>query len=82
MKDLYSDAEEDIPPNTPEPRGESVQINVFVDVHHTGDKITRKSQTGIIILYELDVNHFSFKETEYRRDVNLRFGIYCPAYSS
>ena len=40
---------EDILPNTLEPRVENVQINAFVDVDHVRDKITRRSQMGIIV---------------------------------
>ena len=49
MKEIYADAIDEIPPNAPKPRGKSVQINCFVDADHGGDKITRRSQTGIIL---------------------------------
>ena len=49
MKEIYSDAQEDWPPNTPKPRGNSVEVNCFVDGDHTGDRVTRRSQTGIIL---------------------------------
>jgi hypothetical protein len=49
-KDFYGDVKESIPPNAPVPRGIPVQINVFV-ADNAGDKITRKSQTGIL-MYE------------------------------
>jgi hypothetical protein len=49
MKDMYPDAEEDLPPNAPEPRGNPLQINCFVDSDHAGDRVTRRSQTGIIL---------------------------------
>ena len=49
MKQLYPDALEDIPPNMPEPLGKEVQINAFFDADHAGDRVTRRSQTGIII---------------------------------
>ena len=48
MKQVYVDAT-DLPPNDLEPRDKSLQINCFVDVDHGGDKITRRSQTGIIL---------------------------------
>jgi hypothetical protein len=38
--DFYRDATEDIPPNAPPPRGMPVQLNVFVDADHAGNKIT------------------------------------------
>jgi hypothetical protein len=47
--DFYPDAKEDLPPNAPEPRGKSVQINCFVDADHAGNKVTRRSHSGILI---------------------------------
>jgi len=49
MKELYRDAQEDLPPNAPLPRGRPIQINCFVDSDHAGNSVTRRSQTGIII---------------------------------
>ena len=49
MKEIYPDAVEDLPSNTPKPRGNPVQINCFVDSDHAGDRITHRSQTGILI---------------------------------
>jgi hypothetical protein len=48
-EDFYRDAKEAIPPNMPEPRGKEVEIHCFVDADHAGDRLTRRSQTGIII---------------------------------
>jgi len=47
--DFYPDAKEEIPADAPETRGRSVQINMFVDADHAGDRITRRSHTGILI---------------------------------
>ena len=49
MKEIYVDAEEQLPHNAPEPRGNEVDLNVFVDADHAGNRITRRSHTGIII---------------------------------
>ena len=49
MKELYPDAVEDLPPNAPKPLGKPVQMSVFVDADHAGDKMTRRSRTGILI---------------------------------
>ena len=49
MKKYYPDAEEALPSNAPEPRGLPVQINCFVDADHAGDRVTRRSQTGVLI---------------------------------
>jgi uncharacterized protein len=47
--DFYPDAKEPLPPNAPEPRGKMVQVNCFVDADHAGNKITRRSHSGILI---------------------------------
>mmetsp|Transcript_5914 Transcript_5914/g.9070 ORF Transcript_5914/g.9070 Transcript_5914/m.9070 type:complete len:287 (-) Transcript_5914:332-1192(-) len=47
--DFYKDAAEDVPTNMPEPLGKEVEIHCFVDANHAGDKVTRHSQTGILI---------------------------------
>ena len=41
--------EEEIPPDLPEGRGKYVSTHCFVDANHAADKITRKSQIGILI---------------------------------
>ena len=43
--DFYKDAQDIIPPDMPEPLGEPVQLNVFVDSDHAGDTVTRRSRT-------------------------------------
>jgi hypothetical protein len=47
--DFYKDATEEIPSNVPTPRGLPLQINVFVDADHARNKVTRRSQTGILL---------------------------------
>jgi hypothetical protein len=47
--EFYQDSKESIPTNMPEPRGQEVEIKCFVDADHAGDKVTRRSQTGILI---------------------------------
>jgi hypothetical protein len=47
--EFYRYAKEAMPPNAPEPRGKAVDIYAFVDADHAGDRITRRSQTGILI---------------------------------
>ena len=49
MKSIYVDAEEDLPPNAPPSRGRPVQVNCFVDSDHAGNRITRRSHTGILL---------------------------------
>ncbi len=47
--EFYKDSKEAIPPNAPNSRGNTVQINAFVDADHAGNKVTRRSHTGILI---------------------------------
>ncbi len=47
--DFYRGAKEAIPPNAPPPHGNAVQINCFVDADHAGNRVTRRSQTGLLI---------------------------------
>ena len=49
MKELYPDSEDQLPYNMPQPRGNPVDISVFVDADHAGNRVTRRSHTGIII---------------------------------
>lgn len=49
MKELYPDAVEELPRNAPKPLGRHVEISVFVDADHAGDKITRRSRTGVLL---------------------------------
>ena len=47
--DFYRDAKEAIPVDIPRPRGSMVSTHCFVDSDHDGDKVPRRSQTGILI---------------------------------
>ena len=47
--EFYQDAKERLPSDMPPPHGRSVSTHCFVDSDHTGDKVTHRSQTGILI---------------------------------
>jgi hypothetical protein len=47
--EFYRDVKEEIPANAPEPLGKEVHMYCFCDADHAGDRLTRRSQTGIII---------------------------------
>ena len=64
MKDLYPDAEETLPHDMPPPRGEEVDINAFVDADHAGNRITRRSHTGIVLMINMaPISWYSKKQT-------------------
>ena len=47
---IYGESlKEDIPPNAPEPLGMEFVIRAYVDADHAGDKITRRSRTGLVV---------------------------------
>ena len=48
--DFYRDSQEAIPGDTmPAPRGNSMSTHCFMDASHGSDRVTRRSQTGILI---------------------------------
>ena len=47
---FYPDAIEEKDMNDPEPLGKEVRMTCFVDADHAGDKVTRRSYTGLVIL--------------------------------
>jgi hypothetical protein len=48
-KEFYGDVREAIPSNAPEPCGQSVNIRMYVDSNHAGEKRTRRSRTGFFV---------------------------------
>ena len=47
--DFYRGVEEAIPGDMPKPRGNMMSTHCFVDASHGSDRVTRRSQTGILI---------------------------------
>ena len=47
--DLYKETEKDIPAYSSEQFDKDIQIHFFVDAIHTADKVTCRSQIGILI---------------------------------
>jgi hypothetical protein len=47
--DFYRGATESIPGDALEPRGNVVSTHCFVDADHAGNKVTRRSQSGILL---------------------------------
>ena len=51
-KDFYGDIVEEDPPDMPVPLGNAVSMACFVDADHAGNKVTRRSHTGIMIFLQ------------------------------
>jgi hypothetical protein len=45
----YPDAEEEIPPDIPEPKGKPARITCNADADHAHDVVTRRSVTGVLL---------------------------------
>ena len=52
-KDFYGEISEAVPPNAPEPRGKPIDLRMYCDSDHAGDKETRRSRTGYMIFMNL-----------------------------
>jgi hypothetical protein len=53
-----------VPPNAPAPRGKDVDLRMFVDSDHAGDKRVRRSRTGFLIYLNMSlVTWFSKKQS-------------------
>jgi hypothetical protein len=48
-KSFYGNVVESIPSNAPEPRGKDVDLRLYVDSDHAGEKRTRRSRTGFFV---------------------------------
>ena len=48
-REQYPDAEEELPPNMPQPRGWPVRITAYVDADHAHNLVTRRSVSGVVI---------------------------------
>ena len=59
----YGEYKEEIPSNSPEPRGIAFTMREFLDSDHAGNMITRQPQTGfLILLNNAPINWFSRKQ--------------------
>ena len=73
IRKIYVASEEQIPHDSPQSLGRGVDINVFVDADHSGNKVTRRSHTGIIIYCNCSPILWCLKKTEYCGNINLLF---------
>ena len=51
--DFYGDVEEAIPYSAPKPRGRGVDLKMFVDSDHAGNKANRRSRAGFMIFLNM-----------------------------
>ena len=68
--ECYRDAKEAVPTNALEPQGKEVDICMFADSDHTGDKVTCISITGFNIS-EHSLGAVVLKDTVYSRDISF-----------
>ena len=53
MNIIYRDTMDEILDNIPETRGKIEQVNLYVDADHAENKVTRRSQIGILIFLRM-----------------------------
>ena len=64
LANFYEDALEAIPPNTPPLRGKEVDLCIFVDSNHAGNKWTRRSRTMFMVFINMSlINWYSKKQS-------------------
>ena len=61
-KEFYGETREKLPPDAPTPLGKELLIRAFVDADHAGDKITRRSRSGLIIMANMAPIHWISKK--------------------
>ena len=49
-KQYYGKVEEEIPSGCPQPLGKEFLIRAYVDANFAGDRITRRSRTGFVVM--------------------------------
>ena len=74
-RDFHEGAVEAIPPNALSPRGKEVDLQMFVDSNHAGNKWTRRSRTGFLVCINISlINWYSKKQSTVNISV---FGAEC-----
>ena len=62
---VYATAsKEELPPNMPEPRGQSMKMVCYVDSDHVGDSVTRRLRTGFLVFLQSSPILLVVKETD------------------
>ena len=59
---FYRDAKEALHSNAPKPLGKEIELRMFVDSDHAGDKSSRRSRTGFMIFMNMALINFVSKK--------------------
>ena len=70
---FYPNAKEELDPNDPKPLRQPVRMTCFVDADHAGDKITQRSNNGVIILLNNTPVLWNLKTSKNSQEVNIWF---------
>ena len=62
-KHFYGEAVEAIPPNAPEPRGKDIDLRMYCDSDHAGDKVTRRRTGFMIFMNSAPITWLVLQET-------------------
>jgi hypothetical protein len=54
-REFYGDVKEAIPHHAPKPRGKDVDLRMYVESDHAGDKQTRRSRSGLFVYMNISL---------------------------
>jgi len=61
-KSFYENVEESIPSNAPEPRGKDVDLRLYVNSDHAGEKRTHRSRSGFFVFMNTELVQWFSKQ--------------------
>ena len=77
---FYGDVKEALPTNAPEQRDKEIDMRIFVDSDHAGDKLTRQSITGYIIFLNNAPIAWLYKKQETIETSVFGADFFCDEY--
>ena len=71
-KSFYGNVVESIPSNEPESRGKDVDLRLYVDSDHAGEKRTRRLRTGFFVFMNTALVQWFSETTDHDRNLSFR----------
>ena len=72
---FYGDAEEAKPHNASKPLGKEIEVRMFVDSNHAGDKTNSHSHTSYMIFMNMSMIHWNTKKKPLSRALFLEHSL-------
>ncbi|KAL7461868.1 hypothetical protein ACHAXS_002274 [Conticribra weissflogii] len=74
-KEFYGEVTKPILPNAPKPLGKPVDVHMFIDSDHAGDKQTRLSHSGFLIYASIETGIFGTEFVAMKTGVDTLRGL-------